>query len=573
MTICINPDCNENNSEQDKACTKCGSSLVLNNVFRAIKILTRDDRRSTDIYELVNIEDNTHKILKVLARYTRKEVDMFRREAQTLEILSGYSKIPKVDLDSYFEYNPSNFQHTLYCLAQDKVEGQTLEEWVRSRKKVTSSQIINILNQLAQIIEYIHRKNIIHRDIKPSNIIMGSNDELTLIDFGSSRNYLTTTYLLKVNTIETSGAMPGTEGMTVWISPGYTAPEQINGKANQQSDFFSLGRTLVYTITGRHPLELMKNTSYKQLKWREYAAHIERPVLDLIDELMNESSLKRPKNAHELTERISKIPAKIKRLRIFTSWYTRMLMSALLVAVIFGLYKFYCNKKSQDYLSEGNKNLFEIVDYNKARHYFELSIQYKPDNISALNNLALTCATLKEDECAINNYKKVISIKPVWNAFFNLGGYYEDKGSYSLAKQYYQKSIEISNSQVADPFNNLARIEILQKNYVKATNIIRQGLQKSTERKTKAALLKNLGWVEFKQNKNSLAEQNLLESNRLDPERADTFCLLAQTAEALGKPATQWWEPCLRLNTPDSSSQEVQEWRSQILNRALSKGN
>ena len=67
------------------------------------------------------------------------------------------------------------------------------------------------------------------------------NGQLVLIDFGTARE-VSATYFAKVG----QG-----QNVTGIVSPGYTPPEQTNGKAVPQSDFFALGRTFVYLLTGK----------------------------------------------------------------------------------------------------------------------------------------------------------------------------------------------------------------------------------------------------------------------------------------------------------------------------------
>lgn len=65
-------------------------------------------------------------------------------------------------------------------------------------------------------------------------------------------------------------------------TPGYMPPEQIDGVALPQSDFFALGRTFINLLTGKHPQELPKNPDTGQLIWRESAPHITESLLAIV---------------------------------------------------------------------------------------------------------------------------------------------------------------------------------------------------------------------------------------------------------------------------------------------------
>jgi serine/threonine protein kinase len=75
---------------------------------------------------------------------------------------------------------------------------------------------------------------------------------------------MTATYLAKVNL----------SNVTTVVSGGYSPPEQMNGQAVLQSDFFALGRTFVHLLTGISPLELPKDSKTGCLLWRKQAPKI-----------------------------------------------------------------------------------------------------------------------------------------------------------------------------------------------------------------------------------------------------------------------------------------------------------
>ena len=108
-------------------------------------------------------------------------------------------------------------------------------------------EIEQIAIALLDIVIYLHQRQptIIHRDIKPSNILLtdrsGSNvGKVYLIDFGAVQN------------------TAATEGGTITIvgTYGYMPPEQFGGQTVPASDLYSLGATLIYLATGKHPTEL-----------------------------------------------------------------------------------------------------------------------------------------------------------------------------------------------------------------------------------------------------------------------------------------------------------------------------
>ncbi|NES71157.1 MAG: serine/threonine protein kinase, partial [Okeania sp. SIO2D1] len=83
------------------------------------------------------------------------------------------------------------------------------------------------------------------------------------------------------------------------ISPGYTPLEQVNGKAVQQSDFFALGRTFVYLLTGKHPNNFSEDPNTGDLIWRN-SVEVSNDLGDFIDYLMKPFPGHRPQNTQDI---------------------------------------------------------------------------------------------------------------------------------------------------------------------------------------------------------------------------------------------------------------------------------
>jgi WD40 repeat protein len=110
--------------------------------------------------------------------------------------------------------------------------------------------------------------------------------QLVLIDFGAVRE-ITESYLHRQRDNTTGTAI---------ISQGYTPPEQVDGKAVPQSDFFALGRTFVYLLTGKPPTDFKSDPRTGKLNWRDSAPQVSRQFAGLIDYLMDPFPGKRPKS-------------------------------------------------------------------------------------------------------------------------------------------------------------------------------------------------------------------------------------------------------------------------------------
>ncbi|MGB7415913.1 MAG: CHASE2 domain-containing protein, partial [Thermosynechococcaceae cyanobacterium] len=290
MSFCINPDCAQRqNAEQDNYCQTCGTSLVINERYRIIRPLRGlDTQHVTEVFEVDNL--GVPKVIKVLVNQRRRLVTLFEQEAQILKELKHLS-VSRVD--NYFHFTPEQGPKDLLCLVLEKIPGQNLQQWMVENEGLSESQAIEWLQLLVPTLEGIHQQHLIHRDIKPSNIMVSPNGGISLIDFGAARK-VTTTYLKKLEE----------EDITRIYTPGYTAPEQIEGQANYSSDFFALGRTFVHLLTGINPDEFPKDKE-RRLEWREAAPQISDHFAHLIDELIAPVPEERLYNAQVLMLRLA----------------------------------------------------------------------------------------------------------------------------------------------------------------------------------------------------------------------------------------------------------------------------
>lgn len=192
--------------------------------------------------------------------------------------------IPQADPDGYFR-GTTRQGRQLQCLVMTYLAGANLEPWLVRNGLISSDRAWVSLHQLAQILELLHREGIYHRDIKPGNLIVMPDERLALVDFGS--------------------VGCSHRGTTPVGTSGYGAREQLAGKGLPQSDFFALGRTFVYLLSGKPPIDFATDMETGRLLWRELAG-VSASLGDVIDELMAPIPAGRPKTAPALVELISR---------------------------------------------------------------------------------------------------------------------------------------------------------------------------------------------------------------------------------------------------------------------------
>ncbi|MEG3840520.1 serine/threonine-protein kinase [Microcoleus sp. herbarium14] len=296
VSYCLNPKCpnpSDPANSGKSACIHCGSELLLQGRYRLVAPLGGGGFGRT-----FEVDDNgARRVLKVLLKEHPKAVELFKQEADVLVRLR-HPGIPKVDRDGYFTFSPAHTTESFHCLVMEKIAGANLQDWLKHRgRPISQEQALNWLKQLSEILDQVHRLNYFHRDIKPHNIMCKPNGQLVLIDFGTARE-VSATYFAKVG----QG-----QNVTGIVSPGYTPPEQTNGKAVPQSDFFALGRTFVYLLTGKPPTAFPENPRTGRLMWRKGAPQVSDPLANVIDYLMAPFPGNRPQSPQMVLQCLEEI--------------------------------------------------------------------------------------------------------------------------------------------------------------------------------------------------------------------------------------------------------------------------
>jgi serine/threonine protein kinase/WD40 repeat protein len=301
MSLCINPGCQQPNHPDNggrDACAACGSALVLQGRYRVMRLISSDSGFGR-VYEAY--ERNIPKILKVLKQgynANAKVVELFRREAQVLSQLN-HPGVPRVESEGYFLYYPAGSAEPAHCLVMEKIDGPNLKQWMvqQGNHPISEKQAMLWMTQLTDVLDLVHQHNYFHRDIKPENIMLRPSGQLVLVDFGAARE-MTQTYMANLDD----------SGITTVSSAGYTPPEQEQGQAVPQSDFYALGRTMIYLMTAKLPNDsTIYNSRTNAFLWRPLAPQISAPLADLVDDLIAPAAVHRPQTTAVILERLAQV--------------------------------------------------------------------------------------------------------------------------------------------------------------------------------------------------------------------------------------------------------------------------
>ncbi|MEM9922532.1 MAG: SUMF1/EgtB/PvdO family nonheme iron enzyme [Cyanobacteria bacterium P01_D01_bin.50] len=181
-------------------------------------------------------------------------IEFFNQEAVILERLGKHPQIPQ--LLAHFQEDDN-----LY-IVQEFIEGHDLNNEIFEGKRLSEAYVRKLLQDVLEVLLFVHQQGVIHRDIKPHNVMRcQKNGRIYLIDFGA---------------VKEIGSLMLTSGGEIVSSmvigtPGYMPNEQSNGRSCLASDIYALGMTAIKALTGIKPSELKENPSTGEVVWLEQA--------------------------------------------------------------------------------------------------------------------------------------------------------------------------------------------------------------------------------------------------------------------------------------------------------------
>ena len=190
------------------------------------------------VFKANSKNDANHYAIKVLPRRSMWNVRLARRQVRSFGQFSHPAVVPFVDVGT---------AGGLHYLVWPLVEGETLENVVQQQGRIGAQQTATIGAQVAQGMHAAHHNSIFHGLVKPSNIMLGSDNQARILDFGIGSLLVENDGESLVDTMSTANTL--TSGLDC------TSPESVMDPTNRTpaGDQYSLGCTLYYCLTGRVP--------------------------------------------------------------------------------------------------------------------------------------------------------------------------------------------------------------------------------------------------------------------------------------------------------------------------------
>ena len=189
-----------------------------------------------NVYRAMDLKEQRTVAVKILKEECTESEEMVRRfknESKAISILNhpGIVKVYDVSVTDKIQY-----------MVMEYVDGITLKEYLSLRGgPLTWKETLHFIIQVLEALSHAHSKGVVHRDVKPQNIMLQSNGQVKLMDFGIARFSQAENYALGDKAIG---------------SVHYISPEQAKGMpTDATTDIYSVGVMMYEMLSGKLPFE------------------------------------------------------------------------------------------------------------------------------------------------------------------------------------------------------------------------------------------------------------------------------------------------------------------------------
>ncbi|WP_445630763.1 serine/threonine-protein kinase [Nostoc sp. DSM 114167] len=244
----------------------------------------------------------------------RQAINCFNTEIEKLKKLN-YSQCKVAQIIESFEDRQE------FYIVYEYINGDNLSNQITNNSLWNEEQVIDLLQQVLEILKYIHQEGVKHFNIKPSNLVKRSDGKIFLIDFGGVNEISTLTFNDETQIV--SKQPVGTKG--------YMPPEQENGLLLYSNcDLYALGITAIQALTGETPDTIEKHPQTNKIVWSNQIK-VNKQLTQILDKMVHTDFRERYQSADEVLKDLSQITAKLRSNNITNLW---LILPILLIGII-----------------------------------------------------------------------------------------------------------------------------------------------------------------------------------------------------------------------------------------------
>ncbi len=254
------------------------------------------------VYKAQRIDSETQKPVAIkLFNLPNQSTELKARFQAEQNILAELSHPNVID----FYHGENADQGDAYIVMELIDGGLSIDEFVQTQQ-LNTKQIVALLIQAAQALQYAHNHLIIHRDVKPSNLMVTTSGQLKVLDFGIAK-------LIKPQGVglNSSSSESQVQDTIMALTPSFASPEQINAQSiDITTDVFSLAAVAVYLLTGQQPFpanRMLKSCADDEAHLRKLLkTHIQdHDLRNILTQALQQNSKHRYANMYALSEDLS----------------------------------------------------------------------------------------------------------------------------------------------------------------------------------------------------------------------------------------------------------------------------
>lgn len=276
-----------------------------------------------------------------------------------------------------------------FLIVMDYIEGNPLSKALETSGAQNQDDVIEWAKQLCDVLGYLHSRKppIIYRDMKPSNVMLKPDGNVMLIDFGTAREFKSTSVA----------------DTTCLGTQGYAAPEQFggHGQTDARTDIYCLGATMYHLVTGHNPA----TPPYEMYPIRQWNPMISSGLEEIILKCTQRNPEDRYQSCAELLyalDHYKDLDIENKKVQSF-KWKTFLASFIMTIVMLVGTIGFSAGLTVQtsstyeSYIANGDS----AVSQDAAEKYYLDAINVDPANPLAYQKLLERCTSdskLSEDE-------------------------------------------------------------------------------------------------------------------------------------------------------------------------------